>query len=197
MQSHLTCLSWFTVFLKHSAEKWYFEVIFVVEIKSDVFYKYIFNVFCSEAMNCKNIVSTEYVKFARLAGHVQWILKNVQRRGVDLTGHFVRRRSIKDKVRHFTVKILMSGENSKCPAKDWRFTGQNVQRGSNQFHALWVSSAKGVGSPAKHPMEGLSFPASKAKISLHQVYRPPVLPCINRFGRSFILSRTEISLIIA
>ena len=28
----------------------------------------------------------------------------------------------------------MSGENSKCPAKDWRFAGQNVPWGSNQFH---------------------------------------------------------------
>ncbi len=30
----------------------------------------------------------------------------------------------------------MSGENSKCPAKDCRFAGQHVRRGSNEFRVL-------------------------------------------------------------
>ncbi len=30
----------------------------------------------------------------------------------------------------------MSSENSKCPVRHWRFAGQNVRRGSNQFRIL-------------------------------------------------------------
>ncbi len=38
-----------------------------------------------------------------------------------------------------TIYSEMSGENSICPAKDCRFAGQNVQRGSNQFRILcWL-----------------------------------------------------------
>ncbi len=34
------------------------------------------------------------------------------------------------------VEFKLSGENSKCPAKDWSFAGQNVQQGSDQFRIL-------------------------------------------------------------
>ena len=30
----------------------------------------------------------------------------------------------------------MSGQNSKCPAKDRKYAGQNVRRGGNEFHVL-------------------------------------------------------------
>ncbi len=33
----------------------------------------------------------------------------------------------------------MSSENSKCPARDWRFAEQNVRWGSNEFRTLWLA----------------------------------------------------------
>ena len=35
-----------------------------------------------------------------------------------------------------TYHSEMSSENSKCPAKDSRFAGQNVRQGSNEFRVL-------------------------------------------------------------
>ncbi len=43
-----------------------------------------------------------------------------------------------------TIYSEMSGKNSKCPAKDGRFAGQNVRRCSNEFRVLCHRSTAGV-----------------------------------------------------
>ena len=41
---------------------------------------------------------------------------------------------------HQTFYSEMSDENSQCPAKNWTFAGQNVQRSSNKFRVLCYQS---------------------------------------------------------
>ncbi len=73
------------------------------------------------------IMVPEYAKFAGLAGHVRRILK------VSILISPDKMSSEKFDIRQ---TFHTSGENSKCPAKDCRFAGQNVRRGSNEFRVL-------------------------------------------------------------
>ncbi len=78
----------------------------------------------------QTIFFSEYVKSAGLAGHV--------RRKFQLSVLFqlsVWMLKCPPKV-FFFAGHLMSGEISKCPARDSWFTGQNVQRSSKSFYVL-------------------------------------------------------------
>ena len=80
------------------------------------------------------------------------ILKNVQRRDLISLDKMSRERKLRtmsgewifskqmDTPRGFYSK--MSGENSKCPAKDWSCAGQNVRRGLNEFRVLCYFTCK-------------------------------------------------------
>ncbi len=49
-----------------------------------------------------------------------------------------------------TIHSEMSCENSKCPAKNCRFTGQDVRRGSNEFRVLCLSCSRMLIRGLKH-----------------------------------------------
>ncbi len=81
----------------------------------------------------------EYAKFAGLAGHVWWSLINVRQRGLispDILSSESKSRKMSSKwitSEKFYIRQTfygqMSGNNSKCLVKDWKFAGQNVKRG--------------------------------------------------------------------
>ena len=82
---------------------------------------------------------SEYAKFAGLAAYVWRILK--------MSGEGVWSRRTKCPARVFQGQCLANRCPAKslvfaghftviCPAKDWRFAGQNVRRGSNEFRIL-------------------------------------------------------------
>ena len=83
--------------------------------------------------------TSEYAKFAGLAGHVQQILKNVKQNQTPSPARVNQRQR---KVWYSpSFHSEMSCKNSKCPAKDWRFAGQNVRQSWNEFRVLWYFMA--------------------------------------------------------